>query len=129
MSTTTQTSDHPPTADHRLWKDRINHNGLRLVSDRSCPRLLVGKRCKQDDCWCQSWLNNHGNRYERTNTGRDLIMWEPYSADDRRLAEVLTAATADGIDVDLSGVSPWNPGYTMAITFTAAAPEPGGTTA
>lgn len=117
--TTTSSGGYPPNANYRLWHDRVDHEGLRHVSNRSCPRLLVRKRCKDEDCWCRTWLNDHGNRYQDKRTGQDVIVWEPYSAGGDQLAGILAAADDDGLCVTISGTSPWNPGRTVAIRFSA----------
>ena len=60
-------------ADHR---NRAFDIGLRQTSTNSCPRRLVGKRCLQFGCWCQSRLNDHGRRY-RDVRDRPVVLWEP----------------------------------------------------
>ncbi len=93
---------------------------LEYVAAGSCPRAaLVNQRHTWGDCWCETRINDHGARYTRGSDGRAVIMWEPYEVDGIDLADVIAAATADGIDVTVTGASSWNPGETFAVIFTA----------
>jgi hypothetical protein len=101
-------------AGHRA---RALELGLRRTSMSSCPRRLVGQRHHDDEtCWCRSHLNDHGRRYLR-NDGAPLVLWEPYDVDPLDLFEVAAYARVDGLRVDITGTSPWNPGHTIAIAF------------
>ena len=101
-------------AEHR---SRALELGLRQTSTGSCPRRLAGLPHRPGSCWCESRLNDHGRRYRRTQDDRPVILWEPYSADGEALADVLAAASVDGLHVTLSGASPWYPGNTLSIAF------------
>ena len=106
------------TIEHR---DRALDRGLRQTSTGSCPRRLVSRAHLEEKCWCCSRLNDHGRRYRATRDDRPVVLWEPYNAYGEELAAVLAAAAADGLRVSLTGASPWNPGSTFAIAFTAEA--------
>lgn len=93
--------------------------GLRQTSTGSCPRRLVKLPCLRTECWCTSRLNDHGRRYRTTHGDQPVVMWEPYSAYPEELVEVLATAAADGLQVKVTGSSPWNPGRTIALVFTA----------
>lgn len=93
--------------------------GLRQISTGSCPRRLVNLPCLHAECWCASRLNDHGRRYRTIAGDRPVVLWEPYSAHPEELAPVLAAAAADGVAVEVTGSSPWNPGRTVALVFTA----------
>jgi len=108
---TTSTRDHQ--AEHR---SRAADLGLRQTGIRSCPRQLAGKQ-HRPGCWCSSRLNDHGRRYQTVRDGTPVVLWEPYDAAGDELAEVIAAAAVDGITVNVSGASPWNPGATFALTF------------
>jgi hypothetical protein len=100
-------------------KNRALALGLRLTSTGSCPRRLAGKPHLDWTCWCTSRLNDHGRRYRTTRTNEPVVMWEPYDASPDELRKVFDAAEADGLEVSLSGLSPWNPGHTFALLFRA----------
>ena len=107
--------------DDRARAQRGSYLGLTLTSHRPqpCPRTLVGRRHGRDSCWCVTRLNDHGRRW-RYRDGRSVVMWEPYAVDGHALAAVLAAAEQDGLDVEVSGASPYYPGRTFALIFTAA---------
>jgi len=104
-------------AEHR---SRALELGLQQTSTGSCPRRLAGLPHRAGSCWCESRLNDHGRRYRCTRDGRPVILWEPYSAGGEDLADVLASATADGLQVTVTGASPWYPGNTFVIAFEAA---------
>lgn len=98
------------------WPERMSEYGYERISDGRCPRLLVGKRHDYAGCWCRSRLNDHAATYRRH--GERVVLWEPYDIYPEELARVAASAAADGLHVVLSGDSPYNPGSTVAITFT-----------
>jgi hypothetical protein len=51
-------------------------------------------------------------------------MWEPYDADRDELLYLMAHACHDGLDVTVTGLSPWNPGHTFAIQFRRDTPSP-----
>ncbi len=99
------------------WTQRQEDRGYEHVSDRRCPRRLVGKRHLYEKCWCCSRLNDHAATYNRH--GEKLVLWEPYQAHPEELAVVFARAAADGIQVYVHGMSPYYPGGTLAIEFHA----------
>jgi hypothetical protein len=105
-------------ADH---KNRADDLGLRFTSAGSCPRRLVNKPHLEEKCWCTSRLNDHSRRY-RDNNNQPVIMWEPYDADRDELLFLMAYAYDDGLQVTVSGQSPWNPGHTFGIQFRRASP-------
>lgn len=68
---------------------------------------------------CTSRLNDHGRRHGRNKDNRPVVLWEPYNAYPEELREVFDAVEADGLRVHIMGLSPWNPGHTFALLFTA----------
>lgn len=102
-------------SEHR---NRAGQLGLRQTSTRSCPRRLARLPHDPESCWCLTRLNDHGRRY-LDDTGRAVVMWEPYTADAADLLDVLTHADRDDLAVMVTGWSPWNPGATFALVFTA----------
>lgn len=108
---------------------KANNMGLKYRDETSCPRTLVGKRCQLfraghiGNCLCSppAHLNDHGARYKDTETGESVIMWEPYDIlNPQALIDVINAAKAEGISVEISSHSPWYPGHTVAIVFRKA---------
>ncbi len=95
----------------------LDQMGLRQTSTGSCPRRLAGLPHRDIGCWCSSRLNDHGRRYRRVHDDRPVVLWEPYEAGGGDLAEVIVAASADGLHVNVLGFSPWNPGWTFCIAF------------
>ncbi|MCV7317253.1 hypothetical protein H7J77_17095 [Mycolicibacillus parakoreensis] len=93
----------------------------------TCPRHLVGKRCRNDYgyalCWCSSRLNDHGAMWldNDANRNEQFVLWEPYGADGDELAAIIAAARADGIRVHID-TSVWAPEGrgTVGIRFSAA---------
>ena len=81
------------------------------------PRRLAGLPHRDIGCWCRSRLNDHGRRYRRVHDHRPVVLWEPYDADGVDLAEVIVAASTDGLHVNVLGFSPWNPSGTFCIAF------------
>src|SRR6516164_1129445 len=64
--------------------ERAKGRGWKYVDDRSCPRLLVGKRCRNyananswGSCWCRTYANDHGYRWKDCE-GNKFVLWEPY---------------------------------------------------
>jgi hypothetical protein len=107
---------------------QLDKNGKRLGWERidreTCPRVLVGKGCRNYEsedsfgsCWCGTRLNDHGNHWRDSN-GNEFIVWEPYGIDGDRLAIVLSAADAEGLDVWIGHWGLWH-GTTTAIRFKA----------
>lgn len=88
----------------------------RIVSDRSCPRRLAGRRCADLTCWCASRLNDHGRTWLEPD-GTRTVRWEPYDCCGLDLAEIVAAPAADGLAVYVTGGSRWNPGACFAIVF------------
>lgn len=119
----TRASDIPPKRDYyREHRQRARDMGLerndRISEPDSCPRRLVGKR-HRDGCWCASQLNDHGGRYHRVRDRVSVVLWEPYGCSPEELTRVFSAAATDGLAAYVHGSSPWNPGRTCAIEFTA----------
>jgi len=85
----------------------------------SCPRRLVGKRCRWNSpngpCWCQTSINDHGGTYTRH--GERVVLWEPYAISPRALTAVVEAAEMDGLNVTVHGGSGHALGMTVAIEF------------
>lgn len=109
---------------------RAAHLGWTYVSDRSCPRRLLGKRCKvstrrapSDRCWCENGLNVHGGtwRDNPANRNQQFVLWQPYGADGDDLADVIAVARQDGLQVRIDS-SVWNPEGrgTVGIRFVMA---------
>jgi hypothetical protein len=97
------------------------------LSNRSCPRRLVGKRCKFEKCWCGSarsgdrWrfraLNDHGATWHCKRTERQFVLWEPYQElNVGDLLELTRVAEQDGLQVRLTD-SVWHPPLTFGIMF------------
>ncbi len=119
--TATTTSSYPRVAANDVVADHRNRAldlGLRLTSTNSCPRRLIKRPHLEWECWCTSRLNDHGRRY-RDSRDRPVVLWEPYDAYPVERQEVFDAATADGLRVSLTGLSPWNPGHTFALVLRA----------
>ena len=102
----------------------LSEMGLRQTSTGSCPRRLAGLPHRDIGCWCSSRLNDHGRRYRRTSDNTAVVLWEPYDADGVDLAEVIVAASADGLHINVLGFSPWNPGWTFCIAFIPQSGDP-----
>ena len=108
--------------------------GWAWVSDQRCPRRLVGKHCKDVNCWCGTissgdtvgtrmrHLNDHGNTW-RDHQGVNFVLWEPYGADGDELAELVSIARQDGLQVRVVS-SVWNPPHTVGIAFFCAVDLP-----
>lgn len=101
---------------------RAEQLGWTWVSDHSCPRKLVGRRCRNNydygTCWCckhQHHLNDHGATW-RTESGALFVLWEPYHAHSEDLAALAAAAHADGLRFDICQ-SVWNPPHTIGVRF------------
>ena len=95
---------------------------LRPCDARPCPRVAAGRRCiagnnPQRRCICE----RHGHplfdhrRIWLDQAGRHVFTIEPYNAAGDDLAALLEDLHALGLDVDLTGRSPWNPGCTFLI--------------
>lgn len=107
------------TAHFDAFKARAKELGFVYRDDRSCPRMLVGGRHKRGDCWCECRYNDHGYRYRLPKEdNKSVIMWEPYGISDlSELAYIRKAANSEGINLSISGRSPWFPGHTLALIF------------
>lgn len=100
--------------------------GLRPSTARECPRVVARKRCLDhrapdgDPCICQRHrrILDHA-RIWIDRDGHHVLTGEPYEADARDLAALLTDVSALGLAVHLFGRSPWNPGFTFLIRITA----------
>lgn len=131
--TQTQTSSDRATKVHELYTQqdqRAESLGWKRVSYDSCPRRLVGKRCKraswrnpESRCWCERTgvgrLNDHGStwRYKGGRyKGQKFVVWEPYGADGDALAALIETAATDGLEVRVTA-SVWNPPGTVGIAF------------
>jgi hypothetical protein len=116
----TTTTDPHAEREHRARK-----LGDTYVSDHSCPRKLVGKRCRNNydygACWCTDFtdlgrhLHDHGATW-RSRHGTLFVLWEPYGADGDVLAELVATARHDGLAVRVCE-SVWNPPHTIGIRF------------
>jgi hypothetical protein len=102
---------------HAQQVKRAEEIGLRQTSDRGCPRELVGLPHLDERCWCTSRLNDHSATYTTHKYNRHVVIWEPYGAWGSELEPVLIMARTDGLKVEISVDSPWNPGHTIAIGF------------
>lgn len=89
----------------------------------ACPRVVVGKRCLQlhlsGRCVCVRYraLLDHGRCWLAGR--RHIVTGEPYHVDVDQLAAFAEELRALGVDIDISGNSPWNPGQTVRITLRA----------
>ena len=136
-TTTWRTNDDPYHSRRR----RAEALGWRYISNRSCPLILVGKRClsrrpgTRFDCPCGTIrrgndhpgyyrLNDHGATW-RDEHGTRFILWEPYGADADDVADLAAAFKPYSITVDIIG-SVYYPMRTVGIAFTAdQPPRPG----
>ena len=125
---------HDVNAAHRQHMrevaQRAKDVGWQYVDDRSCPRRLVDKRCKGLRCWCGSartgshWpfrnLNDHGGTWFCENHWgphqQRFVLWEPYAARGEHVAELVSVAEQDGLQVCITA-SVWNPPHTIGIAF------------
>ncbi|CAM4297802.1 hypothetical protein MB901379_03197 [Mycobacterium basiliense] len=83
--------------------------GWKRISNTSCPRPLVGKRCKGTLCWCGGMrsgehgpfgeLNDHGATWFDVRRNRQFVLWEPYGARAEYLAELINVAEQEGLQV------------------------------
>ncbi|MEV5711248.1 hypothetical protein [Actinoallomurus sp. NPDC052274] len=113
------------TATAAEEQERRAHDmfGLRPSGAVVCPRVVAGKRCIAHNgtelCVCQRHyrLLDHA-RIWLDETGRHVLTGEPYSAAGEDLADLITDMSELGLDVNLSGRSPWNPGFTLLIRIT-----------
>lgn len=103
---------------------RAANRGWKYVDDRSCPRLLVGKRCLDHSrrgsygtCWHHNHLNDHAHRW-KDSEGNKFVLWEPYQANMEDMTEVLTRAREDGLDVMTSSWGIWTRNI-VGLMFTA----------
>lgn len=108
--------------------ERAKAIGWKHVDSSSCPRRLVGKRCRGTKCWCGNGssgncfrdLDDHGATWLcEKHWGphqRKFVLWEPYAARGEYLAEVIRVANEDGLEVWLTA-STWNPPHTVGIMF------------
>lgn len=115
--------------DRQLLRDlaqRAKALGWKHLNDLSCPRRLVGKRCKGMRCWCGAirsgahWpfreLNDHGATWYCRRNGCEFVLWEPYCTRELHLDELIAVAAQDGIQVRRAE-SVWNPPGTFGIMF------------
>lgn len=105
--------------EHHAMRARALSYGYeprRVKGDPSCPRKLGGKRHAGPTCWCRSKLNDHGGAWT-WHTGEKVVLWEPYEVTPVELVRVEAAAKEDGLWVWVHGMSPHNPGQTVAIEF------------
>lgn len=121
----TKTTTTDPYTERR---ERANQLGWTQVSEQRCPRRLVGKHCKDMNCWCGTIssgdttgsrirrLNDHGATWDH-HQGFRFVLWEPYGANGDLLAELIALARKDGLLVDICP-SVWCPPHTVGIRFT-----------
>lgn len=98
--------------------------GWRPSEAASCPRTAAGKRClvgsrTPDLCICgkythqlldhdRVWLDEHGGH---------VYTAEPYSFDGIEFAELAAECAGLGLDVSVTGTSPYFPGRTTLIVI------------
>lgn len=108
------TTDLPHIAQ---WKARAADLGLTYYDDNPCPRALVDRAHLDEECWCTSRAKDHAATWTEAD-GTRVVLWEPYDLDPPELARLHLSAAREGLAVFVSGHSPWNPGATLAVTFT-----------
>jgi hypothetical protein len=108
---------------HRLRAEHLLRR-YRLIGEDSCPRSLVGLP-HLDDCWCMSRLHQHGRRWVDVSApSMPLVLWEPFNVNGADIGAVTARAEADGIGVEVTGESPYDPGGSFALVFYALEAEP-----
>ncbi len=95
--------------------------GWRPSTGRRCPLSLAGRRCRWATgalCLCarRRQLLDHARRW-RDADGQPIMSSEPYEVDGHDLADLVGELDALGLEVDLSGASPYYPGATILLTI------------
>ncbi len=93
---------------------------------RRCPLSLAGRRCRMTSgapCLCSRRLLDHARRW-RDADGQPILTAEPYEVDGHDLAGLVGELDALGLEVDLSGASPYYPGATILLTIRPATRTP-----
>lgn len=119
------TSPDRPEEDPYEAHERRAGEGWRLRPSRACacPRVVAGKRCvaynSSKPCICQGiqHVMDHA-RIWLDQRGRHVLTGEPYSATGEEITALIASVAEFGLSVRLSGMSPWNPGYTFLILIT-----------
>jgi len=103
--------------------------GWRPSRRAPCPRTVAGLRCHalryhagavDVPCPCQvhHHLLDHSRSWTRPDGGR-VLTGEPYDLAPDELSALAADCTALGLDVAVTGRSPWNPGATVLIVISA----------
>lgn len=87
---------------------------------RACPRIVAGKRCLStvvgERCICTRHREPLDHpRLWRTSDGHHIFTAEPYEVDFDDLAPLAAELKDLGLNIRLSGLSPWYPGRTFLI--------------
>ncbi len=94
--------------------------GWRPSTAVRCPRTIAGKRCRNwangEPCMCElhnhvldhacRWINGDGN---------PVLTSEPYDFDAEEFVALAADCAALGLDVSVTGTSPYFPGRTVLI--------------
>jgi len=102
--------------------------GWRPSTARPCPLSLAGRRCRWATgalCLCgrRRQLLDHARRW-RDADGQPILTAEPYSVCGDDLAAFVGELDALGLEVDLSGASPYCPGATVMLVIQPATRTP-----
>jgi hypothetical protein len=124
MTDLTPVSIHGPDHEQRM----LDWHGLRPSKAARCLRVVQGKRCILGNGWndhCLCRMQSSYNLFDHVGIwldaeGRHVLTSEPYNSNPQRI-EDLTAQMADlGITVTVGDPSPWYPGHTTLLMFTAS---------
>lgn len=103
---------------------------LRPSGAEICPRVVAGRRCvafRSDGrrCICERLTHpvlDHARMW-LTPDGGHVLTFEPYSLSTDNLA-ALAELSPLGLELSISGYSPWNPGATFLCTITKPKENP-----